>query len=579
MAGADWQPKELNPFTDMSAWREHGTDAGEGKVYHDAGTCSHILESEDSALVLMGGEAAQVKLLGSPRSIMKSSLPPAQQQHQQHRVSQQHKRRKALPQWLQHLTFPCVAPPKVVEDGNASQQCEPATSHLNQLLQKTASLLPPSPKQAVGSFIGTFSPSKRQNAPQKQQAQQCQEQEAGTDLQHSSQQQWRALRGLKGRTARDKCRAWLAQQQERIQERLAHRGAALRLGRGGRKSSLQEAPSCVRPRLLRDLCSTSTSSEDGCVKVYIGAGAAAAAAEKLPARRTASSVELATLGDAWHAIGESPCHPGGTHHFLSRMSTRAPSIAGSEAQWFDALSRFDSQEGPSLHNDVDAMLRDLCQGQQQLMLPRAPSLGRGSVGGQGRLQPPGPHVPEPPLLFAGKDFTFVPVPVETGFGGYWLKDPARTSPNPQPIDVMLGASRIAIKAHETIPGVWLQDGPCALTMTAKPRSIPLGPLSRYVETFSKDGSTTAWTMRRDVKIGRSTGQMYFTECGTLIFRVYAKGMWSNEPEYVCEEYSHLEDNGTTIVSRQCCKHFATGKVAEQHLVGTWAGAIPPPGHT
>jgi hypothetical protein len=44
-------------------------------------------------------------------------------------------------------------------------------------------------------------------------------------------------------------------------------------------------------------------------------------------------------------------------------------------------------------------------------------------------------------------------------------------------------------------------------MTAKPRSIPLGPLSRYVETFAKDGSTTAWNMRRDIAVGRTTGQL------------------------------------------------------------------------
>jgi hypothetical protein len=178
-------------------------------------------------------------------------------------------------------------------------------------------------------------------------------------------------------------------------------------------------------------------------------------------------------------------------------------------------------------------------------------------------------------------------------------------------------------------------------MTAKPRSIPLGPLSRYVETFRKDGAPTTWNMRRDIKMGRSTGQMFFTACGgwrlfiwgvvgfwgvwgvgvgggavcrddamrppvvwtelsspqinpsphphpsphptppnegTMIFRVYAKGMFSSEPEYVCEEYSRLEDEGNTIVSRQCGKHFASGRTAVQYLVGDWVGLEPPPGH-
>ena len=80
----------------------------------------------------------------------------------------------------------------------------------------------------------------------------------------------------------------------------------------------------------------------------------------------------------------------------------------------------------------------------------------------------------------------------------------------------------------------LNDKPTSLVLTAKPRSIPLGPLSRYVETYSKDFTTTYWNMRRDIRMGRSTGQMYFTACGTLIFRVHAKGLWGDEVEFVME---------------------------------------------
>jgi hypothetical protein len=47
---------------------------------------------------------------------------------------------------------------------------------------------------------------------------------------------------------------------------------------------------------------------------------------------------------------------------------------------------------------------------------------------------------------------------------------------------------------------------------------------------------------------------------------------------VTEEYSRLEDEGNTIVSRQCCKHYASGKTAAQYLVGDWVGLTPPPGH-
>jgi hypothetical protein len=115
-------------------------------------------------------------------------------------------------------------------------------------------------------------------------------------------------------------------------------------------------------------------------------------------------------------------------------------------------------------------------------------------------------------------------------------------------------------------------------MTAKPAAIPLGPLSRYVETFSKDGTPTSWALRRDIKMGRSTGQMYFTACGTLIFRVFTRGVFGGDPDTICEEYSRLEDGGRRIISLQRCLHIPTGRTAEQWLVGTWAGATPPPGH-
>jgi hypothetical protein len=48
----------------------------------------------------------------------------------------------------------------------------------------------------------------------------------------------------------------------------------------------------------------------------------------------------------------------------------------------------------------------------------------------------------------------------------------------------------------------LQDSPETVNMVCKPRSVPLGPLSRYVETFNKDCSDSFWSMRRDVKVGR-----------------------------------------------------------------------------
>jgi hypothetical protein len=43
-----------------------------------------------------------------------------------------------------------------------------------------------------------------------------------------------------------------------------------------------------------------------------------------------------------------------------------------------------------------------------------------------------------------------------GFAAYWLRDEARSTPYPTPIDLMIKASALAMKSHESIPGIWLQ---------------------------------------------------------------------------------------------------------------------------
>ena len=52
---------------------------------------------------------------------------------------------------------------------------------------------------------------------------------------------------------------------------------------------------------------------------------------------------------------------------------------------------------------------------------------------------------------------FVPIPPHIGIGGYWLKDLTRTTPSPQPVDVMLGANWLVRKAHDSIPGILVSD--------------------------------------------------------------------------------------------------------------------------
>jgi hypothetical protein len=76
-------------------------------------------------------------------------------------------------------------------------------------------------------------------------------------------------------------------------------------------------------------------------------------------------------------------------------------------QWFDALSVADpySEAGRALNAELEGMMRDM------------PTIGEAPP-----VQEPGPHVPDPPLEMANKDFIFVPVPKEVrehGGAGSW----------------------------------------------------------------------------------------------------------------------------------------------------------------
>jgi hypothetical protein len=55
-------------------------------------------------------------------------------------------------------------------------------------------------------------------------------------------------------------------------------------------------------------------------------------------------------------------------------------------------------------------------------------------------------------------------------------------------------------------------------------------------------------------------------------------MWGSAPEWVGEDYIRLEDEGNTIVVRQCAKHMFSGASAVQFIVGDYVGDRPPPGH-
>jgi len=57
-----------------------------------------------------------------------------------------------------------------------------------------------------------------------------------------------------------------------------------------------------------------------------------------------------------------------------------------------------------------------------------------------------------------------------------------------------------------------------LLLIAQP-GLPVMPgLAAYTEYYNKDSSLSSWTLRRDVSIGKTTGQMFMTTDGILIFR-------------------------------------------------------------
>jgi hypothetical protein len=52
----------------------------------------------------------------------------------------------------------------------------------------------------------------------------------------------------------------------------------------------------------------------------------------------------------------------------------------------------------------------------------------------------------------------------------------------------------------------------------------------------------------------------------LILRHETFSLFGKEPDYIVEDYLHLEENGTVIVDRMCTQQVKTGKRAEQMQV-------------
>jgi hypothetical protein len=66
-----------------------------------------------------------------------------------------------------------------------------------------------------------------------------------------------------------------------------------------------------------------------------------------------------------------------------------------------------------------------------------------------------------------------------------------------------------------------------------------------------------------MRLGTTTGQIYFTTCGMLILRACAWPVFGSSPDYTTEEYIRLEGGGHVLVDRMCCMDMKTRKTATQ----------------
>ncbi|KAF6265361.1 RNA dependent RNA polymerase-domain-containing protein [Scenedesmus sp. NREL 46B-D3] len=184
-----------------------------------------------------------------------------------------------------------------------------------------------------------------------------------------------------------------------------------------------------------------------------------------------------------------------------------------------------------------------------------------------QLPQTGPWVPDTPLLFAEPGLRFIPVPAVTGFAGFWEVIPERTTPHPQPIDVMLGASFLVKKVHKSLPGLDLKEVNGQLLLAAQPKFLPPGLPAAYTEVFEKNKAEGgSWNMRRDMRLGSTVGKIYMTDSGTLILRSETKPAFGRKVDLILEDYLTLEEGGQVIVDRMCCLEVATGRRVTQYQV-------------
>jgi hypothetical protein len=151
--------------------------------------------------------------------------------------------------------------------------------------------------------------------------------------------------------------------------------------------------------------------------------------------------------------------------------------------WHDAVSHF--SDSSSDHPDQTVQLQEVDKMVKELGAFKAC------------------YVPDPPLLFGSPDMKFVPVPANLRLEAFWERIEERTSPFPQPIDIMLKLNFLIQKTHKSIPGMLIHETSNSLKITAIPNWLPPGINTGYEELFDKSNKGDSyWNMRRDMKLGR-----------------------------------------------------------------------------
>lgn len=64
----------------------------------------------------------------------------------------------------------------------------------------------------------------------------------------------------------------------------------------------------------------------------------------------------------------------------------------------------------------------------------------------------------------------------------------------------------------------MRDVDNQMLLHATPNLAAVPGVVNYTEYFNKDNSTASWTLRRDIKLGKTVGQMFMTTDGLLILR-------------------------------------------------------------